>query len=317
MEMSANLGAVLPGAVGGRVLAYINGSWGALCSNGWDSLDAVPEANAQVVCAGLRAIDGGGQQAQGPLSGPGTGLGDEGPNLPTVLAVSFPPLDPSLPRVVQSMRCATESNGGNDSLPSSILGCDVMLASSDSCLVRGTGDVGIVCVPGSLDIGASPVAWRLARDPLDGDPCMAAPGGCSQGRLETNVTGAWGTVCHRGTGWDRSNTAAAAACRTIDPVRFETGAVLAPMSQGLGPVFGAGNGSVWLDDWRCPPGDNITLSGCTRTTRWNRFVAPCSTHAWDVGLVCGSQAGAVRGSYRAACACVCVWVGWGGGDQAS
>ena len=92
-----------------------------------------------------------------------------------------------------------------------------------------------------------------------------------EGRVEIFFDGTWGTVCDDG--WDLND--ARVICRELG----YPGAVSAPHSAG----FGAGNGTIWLDDVRCR-GSESSITECFHRG-WK--VHNCR-HSEDASVICSS-----------------------------
>ena len=97
----------------------------------------------------------------------------------------------------------------------------------------------------------------------------------SEGRVEVNYNGEWGTVCDNG--WDDID--AGVVCRQLGFGSSGTAIVSA--------FFGQGSGSIWLDSVTCT-GSELTLTRCghvgINSTR------SCS-HAEDAGVKCNISQG--------------------------
>ena len=107
-----------------------------------------------------------------------------------------------------------------------------------------------------------------------------------EGRVELYHDGQWGTVCHDG--WDDSE--AAVVCRSLGLTGGITKKGLSSCHlRGLpmtgvhtGGAFGAGCGTIWLDDVTCS-GSEESLKDCEHRP-WGEN--NCN-HGEDVGVICG------------------------------
>ena len=94
----------------------------------------------------------------------------------------------------------------------------------------------------------------------------------SEGRVEVNYNGEWGTVCDDG--WD--DTDAGVVCRQLGFGSSGTAIGLAD--------FGQGSGSIWLDSVTCT-GNESTLASCGHPGV--NTIGSCS-HSNDAGVRCSS-----------------------------
>eukprot|EP00057_Strongylocentrotus_purpuratus_P028583 XP_011683057.1 PREDICTED: soluble scavenger receptor cysteine-rich domain-containing protein SSC5D isoform X1 [Strongylocentrotus purpuratus] len=97
-------------------------------------------------------------------------------------------------------------------------------------------------------------------------------GGSNYGRLELFYNGEWGTVCDDNFGV----LDAQVACRELGLDTF--------LTTFYGSArYGAGTGSIWLDEVECT-GSELTLDSCSHSTYG---ITDCS-HSEDVSIKCGS-----------------------------
>ena len=97
----------------------------------------------------------------------------------------------------------------------------------------------------------------------------------SEGRVEVNYNGEWGTVCDDG--WD--NTDAGVVCRQLG---------FGSSGTAIGSAgFGQGSGSVWLGGVACS-GNESNIISCGRLSI--NVTRRCS-HSKDAGVDCGESRG--------------------------
>ena len=92
----------------------------------------------------------------------------------------------------------------------------------------------------------------------------------NEGRLEMRYNGEWGTICDD----DWSNRNAKVACRQLGYKYAERSS----------RDFGAGNGTIWLDNVGCT-GNESSLLDCNHG---GLGVHNCD-HAEDIGIICSSK----------------------------
>ena len=93
----------------------------------------------------------------------------------------------------------------------------------------------------------------------------------SEGRVEVNYFGLWGTVCNDSS-WDLND--AMVVCRMLGYT-----SVLAAHVK-----YGQGSGNVWMSNLACT-GNESSISECVHRG-WGQ--TPCS-HSQDAGVNCGSE----------------------------
>ena len=96
----------------------------------------------------------------------------------------------------------------------------------------------------------------------------------SQGRVEVNYYGRWGTVCDDG--WD--DTDAGVVCRQLG---YLHGTAV------ISAFFGQGSGPIWLDSVTCSGGES-TLASCGHL---GVGVTRSCSHSEDAGVRCIAETG--------------------------
>ena len=262
----------------GRVEVYVDGVWGTVCDDGFDLNEAAVICRQLGFSMSVQAFAG-----HEHSFGRGDGLIwlDE-------LGCAGDELD--------LLSCPRSPLGQHDCGPSE----DAAVRCRQPCAQRSDCGLGMVCVEGDCAIGeclaaadcpgeeicteARRCSPRECDEDADCDGAAVCEGGaCAfgegavrlvggdgrSGRLEVYHRGAWGTVCDD----DFDEADARVVCRQLG---FGAGRVGA---QGL---FGAGTGTIWLDDVACV-GDEATLLECPTGS-------PIGTHNCnhqeDVVVVC-------------------------------
>ena len=135
-------------------------------------------------------------------------------------------------------------------------------------------DAGGVCTADGVQLSEGAEATVPGPAPeAEGDVRLAGGTTAQEGRLEIRHDGAWGTVCD-----DRfTSDDAAVVCRQLGYAGGEAHRRAA---------FGAGTGTIWLDDVDCS-GNELRLTDCP-FVGWG--LHNCS-HSEDVGVSCGSASG--------------------------
>ena len=138
-----------------------------------------------------------------------------------------------------------------------------------------TGDcdaAGAICTPDGRPLSA-PVSATIQGPPAEGDVRLADGSTAREGRVEIFHDGEWGTVCD-----DRFvSDDAEVVCRQLGLAGGEAHARAA---------FGAGTGTIWMDDVQCV-GSESRLADCP-FLGWG--VHNCA-HSEDVGVSCGAASG--------------------------
>lgn len=142
---------------------------------------------------------------------------------------------------------------GNES---SLIECDTNAPGDNDCTHQE--DVGVICID---SVPTSNIQYRLRGGPSN-----------SEGRLEINYAGKWGTVCDD----DFDNKAAKIVCDTL-------GVSYVKAMVGSSGKYGQGSGPIWLDDVTCF-GNETSLVQCSH----NDFGVTDCDHTEDVGVVCAS-----------------------------
>ena len=118
---------------------------------------------------------------------------------------------------------------------------------------------------------------------------LAGPGSSSsEGRVEINYAGRWGTVC--GDRWNNIN--AGVVCKQLG--------FAGPSTANVGQ-YGTGSGIIWLNNVNCDASD-YTLASCYHSA-WG--ISNCD-HSQDAGVVCSStnETGLYEWKFRSGTTCV-------------
>ncbi len=242
-----------PNAWEGRLEIYVGGVWGTVCLDGWDLVDA------HVACGQL-GYDIAHQSVGGAPYGPG-----QGPIWMDQVQCVGP--EPRLDA------CAFNGFGNHDCVHAQDIGI--------SCDADGDGD-GVGDRVDNCPLAVNPEQWDADNNGI-GDGCdpagapaaddlrLVGGGAANEGRLELYHAGEWCTICSHGFGVGDAR----AACTQLG---YDVALQYAPRS------FGAGVGTIWLEDLGCQ-GNEARLVDCQHSP----FAFTDCDHNDDMGISCDTD----------------------------